>query len=301
VVGALVAGAALAAVPIILWNSQHEWTSILYQIRDRHGDPEISWLRYARFWGAELLLAGPALVVFALISVAAAVRSQPSKELRFFAIWVLPALLVFGLQPLWSDFKPHWAFVIWWPAAILMAREAGLGGDWERAIRVQRIYGLVLGGLVLLACQLPIAGFLSAHFSRGPVEPRMDVTNDLYGWSEFRDWLALQPDAAGLPIVGSRYQTAAQAAFAAGADREWTLVPRDLKARDEWPALDAVDGTGPEWPRLRKPLLYVADNRYTEEPKFPEATCRALGTLEARRLGWVAKTISVWRCESSRP
>jgi multiple sugar transport system permease protein len=35
--GHLMAGASIAAVPILVWNAQHEWGSLLYQVRDRHG------------------------------------------------------------------------------------------------------------------------------------------------------------------------------------------------------------------------------------------------------------------------
>ena len=61
---ALLLGSALAAIPILIWNAGHEWASILYQIRDRHGDLNLSWVRYGRFWLVEILCLGVALFWF---------------------------------------------------------------------------------------------------------------------------------------------------------------------------------------------------------------------------------------------
>ena len=75
-----------------------------------------------------------------------------------------------------------------------------------------------------------------------------------------------------------------------------TLLPRDLKALDEWPDLGVSDGQGPAWPRLLKPVIYVADNRYDAPPEYPGASCTLARTFEKRRWGFPAKTIFLWKC-----
>lgn len=279
-IAAAAIGALLAAVPIVLWNAEHGWASILYQIHDRHGQLDPSFKRYLRFWLIEGAAAGPVTIAFFFWIL----RSwRESKVYAYCAAWAFPGALVFCVQPLFfGDFKPHWAFIAWWPAALALA----YADRFRRAIRMQIAYGLTLGVVALVACHVPLLR---------PSDPKLDPTNDLYGWNELPSWLEAR-HAPRLPIVGARYQTAAQAAFAIGDLSRVTLIPRDLKARDEWPELGVTDGFGPDWPRLTKPVLFVADNRYDAGPDFREARCSKLGRLEAERGGVLAKSIDVWEC-----
>ena len=134
-----------------------------------------------------------------------------------------------------------------------------------------------------------------------PLNPKLDVTNDLYGWSDFPSHLIkLERQGAipgNLPVVGSRYQTASQAAFALGAINRVTLIPRDDKQMAEWPNLAVSDGQGPAWPKLLTSVLFVADNRYDAGPEFPGARCRKLESLKKMRGPFSAREIHVWRCE----
>jgi hypothetical protein len=125
-------------------------------------------------------------------------------------------------------------------------------------------------------------------------DPRWDVTNDLYGWRKLPEFFAAREK---LPLVGSRYQTASQAAFVLGRSWQVTLLPRDQKQLAEWPDLAVSDGQGPSWPRLTKSVYYVADNRYSSQPEFPASRCLAIGGVEERRAGFLAKKIQVWRCD----
>jgi len=299
---AVIAGVIVAAVPAIIWNAQHEWASILYQVRDRHGGAEVSLKRFARFWAAEALLAGPLLLAFGAAVLRGALHSSEEKKVyRYVLMWAVPGALVFCLQPLWSDFKLHWAFVVWWPLALAFGWAFARQDRAARFARAQIIYGFSLGALVLLSCHLPLTGFVNRAFSGRTPDPRWDVTNDLYGWQKLRDFLREHggEDAFRIPVVGSRYQTAAQAAFGLGQAGTATLLPRDLKARDEWPSLGVSDHEGPEWPILKSPVWYVADNRYTEGPSFRNANCVPAGRVEELRWGLPAKWIDVWRCDPS--
>ena len=296
---ALVLGCALASVPIIAWNATHGWASILYQIRDRHEGGSFSLLRYGRFWAVEIVATGPFFIAY-VFDVIWKRRAHPHARVHAFAlVWMLPAAVVFGLQPLWSDFKPHWAFVAWWPVALAMAQSYATDTlSVRRRALIQTCYGLVLGSFVIASCHFPVGGWVMERIRPGSTDPRWDVTNDLYGWGDLRSFLERTgPDLLKLPVIGSRYQTASQALFAIGESGSGTLLPRDLKARDEWPELPVSDGFGPEWPHLKSAVLFVADNRYDAGPEFPGAKCVKLGRLEKSRSGYLAKWIDVWRCE----
>jgi hypothetical protein len=294
-------GALASLMPIIIWNADHEWASLLYQIRERHGDGKISWIRFLRFWLIEVVVAGPVLIGFFFLFLKKLFQvSQPKEEktrIWYFGIWILPAALIFCIQPLFADFKPHWAFVVWWPTAIALAWK--YHSSQSRWILFHRNSGLALGAFVLLSCHLPTGGWIGTQFSKAEFDPRLDVTNDLYGWSDLASYMKSQftPELLQLTLVGSRYQTASQAAFSLHGLLPVTLIPRDIKEREEWPNLEVSEAQGPAWPKLNSSVLYVTDNRYTAGPEFPQAQCQKIGKFEKKRFNLLVKWIEIWRCD----
>lgn len=308
--GWVVFGGLVGALPPLWWNAHHQWASILYQIRDRQEGADFSLIRYLRFWLIEAVAAGPFLLAFTFATLPRALRrgvrgTEDAKELRVLRyawLWAAPAALVFCLQPLWADFKPHWALIVWWPMALALAWCLAVANKARGFAIPQIFYGLGLSALVLLSCHFPAGDYALDAFAGPRADPKLDVTNDLYGWSGLGAFLRSQPGNAELsmPVIGSRYQTAAQAYFSLGPTARVTLLPRDLKARDEWPDLGVSRGQGPRWPELVSPVFFVADNRYDEGPLFPGASCGKIGRLKERRGPLVAKWIDVWRCEPSQ-
>jgi 4-amino-4-deoxy-L-arabinose transferase-like glycosyltransferase len=307
---ALVLGLVAAALPIVIWNASHEWGSILYQIRDRHQGASASSFRYLKFWLVEMILAGPLLIFYFLQIVlrtfsiktwrlalkGPGVGHQHELLIPYVALWTLPAAGVFCVQPLFSDFKLHWAFIVWWPTSIALAWHSQ-SASWKW-IKYQVGYGILMGGVVLISCHIPLGNWLVQYYSKGTFDPRLDVTNDFYGWSHLREYMQSQwgDEIFKLPVVGSRYQTASQAAFSLNQKTEVSLIPRDIKERDEWPNLRVSQSQGPDWPVLNGPVLYVTDNRYQQPPSFPNASCKQMGRFEETRSQLIVKWIDVWRC-----
>jgi hypothetical protein len=285
-------GGALGMIPIVIFNASHEWGSILFQLR-RHEDHEFSLVRYSRFWLVSLVAAGP-LVLAEFFKLLRLKLDRPARYVQLFA---LPPAAVYLIQPLWTDFKVHWAFVVWWPAALLLAAQVAKAKRLSVPVKAQLAYGVGLGCLVILSCYSPLSSrALAAAKGRAP-DPRLDVTNDFYGWAGLRVFLAEHGVGQGMPVVGARYQTAAQAAFALGDANRVSRVPRELNARDEWAMLPATDGYGPAWPKLRAPVVFVADIRYDAPPAFPGAKCERLGRMETFRGDYLAKWVEAWRCD----
>lgn len=301
---ALLIGAFLGVLPTVLWNAAHEWSSILWQIRDRHqGDSTLSWIRYIRYWAIELLSAGLVLVPFTFWVVSRSLYSLKNKNKQtdfvptdlYVTVWILPAALVFCVQPLIADFKPHWSFIVWWPAALLMAKKFESDSSWVK--KIQLLHGWVLGIIVLLSCHVPLGSILASGMRN---DPRLDVTNDLYGWRDlpqFIDSLEGSAILSQFPVIGSRYQTASQAAFTLGGKTHVTMFPTDLKSKDEWPDFKIIEENEFGKLRLKVPVLYVADNRYDASPEIEGASCQRIGKLEKHRWSYPAKWIELWKCE----
>lgn len=289
-------GGLLAAVPILVWNASHEWASILYQIRDRHEGGSFSLARWLRFWLVELFAGGPALIVFSFTVFARACRAQSDRAEKFLAIFAAPVAFVFCLQPLWADFKPHWALIVWWPMALALALAWAKQGS--AFARFQVRYGLALGAIVLICCHVPVIQYALYQAKSDQADPRLDVTNDLYGWRKLGEFLKAQPGNENLstPVLGSRYQTASQAWFSLGAQAKVSMIPVDVKSRDEWPNLEIAKSMGPDWSELTRPVYFVADNRYDAAPEFPRSDCSKVGRVQEDRAGYPAKWIDVWRC-----
>ncbi len=282
---AIIIGSVLAAIPVLIWNSQHEWASLLYQVSERHGG-DVSLLRYGRFWLIQFLLAGPGLFFYAWSLFQ---KKKITRAEKYILVWAIPPALVFGLQPLISDFKPHWAFAAWLPIALGFAVNVGLGKTRVILLKTQLVYGLCVTVFIFIACHIPLGGMLF-HLK----DSRWDVTNDFYGWEVLRTLVK-----ENIPIMGNRYQTAAQAAYAMRDAQRVSMVPRDIKARDEWADFEAkgiVDSNGPDWPRLKKPAYFIADHRYADAPEFRNAHCQSLGRAETRRGSYLAKWIEIWKC-----
>ena len=296
-ISALLFGMMIAAIPILLWNYQHDWGALLYQFRDRHHG-SLSWLRWGRFWLVQFILMGPGLIGFCALLCRDIIfkRTIIDRPIWYLCIWAAPAS-VYLIQPLYSDFKLHWVIVFWWPVMMAMAIYSKNNRYWKW-MKFQVGYGLAMGCIILLSCHIPWLSHALSQWKGAQYDPRWDVTNDFYGWNLLRNWLDTQApeEDRQLPVVGSRYQTASQASFALYPQRKVTLLPRDTKERDEWETIDATDTEGPGWPRVLKPVLFVADNRYSTPPEFQGAQCTLLHSLETRRLGVLAKTVYLWKC-----
>lgn len=296
----LALGAALGGFPFLLWNARHEWVALLYQVRDRHGGwSDASVLRMARFWGVQLLACGAPLVAWTFWLLRSGLAPE-RRTARFAALWIFPPLLLYGLQPLWGESKPHWGFVAFWPALMVWA---GAKGDelWRQARRFQVIQAAVVSVLALLTCYTPLLSRAGEIWSGRVPAPTSDIGNDFWGWQEFAPWLA-ERGRAGLPVLASRYQVAGQAAFALrGTGARVEQVPRDARERADWKDLGVTSTWGPGWPRLVKRALFVADSRYSDTPQFAGARCVSVGRLETTRHWWgrtyPGRWIEGWDCE----
>jgi hypothetical protein len=300
--GWLVVGFVIGMIPAVLWNMDHDWGSFRYQFQERHTGSQFSASRYLRFWLLQWVLAGGAVLVGIRLLPGTVRGLWSSRKLgsyeraqKFCGLFFLPAFLVFCVQPGFSDFKFHWSLVVWLPVflgwGLLQATSADQGRP-SRIANFQTAWGIFLTLLSLVFMQVPVVMI----FTKGK-DPKWDLSNDFVGWDRLVPYLEELSECRDWPLVASRHQVAAQAAYyLEKAQRKIAVIPRDLKQRDEWEDLGVSDTIGPEWPKLLKPVLFLGDNRYGAAPEFREARCEALPGIQVYRLGMLGREIKVWKC-----
>ena len=285
-------GGVFGVLPTLIWNAQNDWVALSYQLSERH-QGEFSWVRALRAWGIQALVATPAIAgAFALT------RRAREKEARFFLAWMAPTALVFLLQPLLGEFKPHWLLMAWIFPVLWISWRASRENHLSTLARAHVAHGILIFALFTSAFQYP---WITSVFKNSRGEERaalLDVSNDLRGWSELRQHVeSFSAEDRAMPWVGARYQTASQAAFALGDASKVTLMPQHIRDRKEWPDLGVGEPVpGSVWPRLLKPVFFVADLRYSTPPGFLNALCDSLPALETRVYGIFSKRIMIWKC-----
>jgi len=299
-IAAILIGGLIGIIPTLIWNAQNDWGSILYQIRDRHHGSEFNLSRYFRFWLITLVGAGPALFTF-FFQIIGRLRSkspQMKTLARFTFIWIVPAAIVFCVQPAFSDFKPHWVLIVFIPVLFEFAFHADQ--RWiNKLFKLHVAYGYTIIVMVFLSFQVPIISWTTALITGKQLDSRLDITNDVYGWDGIAEYVAQVGGARllELPMAGSRYQTAAQARFVWPHPENVSRIPRTKKEFKEWPTLASVSEQGPDWPMLNSEMLFVADTRYHQPPEFRNSSCVLLGRKKTFRFSVESRWVEVYHCK----
>ncbi len=196
----------LVFLPNIIWNARHDWISYAFQIAHGGGDGEFKLTNMLEAVGGQLALAGPVLMLLLPAAAWTVWRAAPQHDGdRFLVFTSLPVFLFFGVTGSFGKILPHWPFVGWWAGALLLGvvLDRGLRAPvslrWRRAWKAAVVTsgaGVVLVYTVLLFPVIPriyqAAFNLSQHLSRRidrlpampPYDPKIDISNDLYGWEE---------------------------------------------------------------------------------------------------------------------
>lgn len=170
--------AALGTVPILYWNSQHDWMSFKFQLDSRlAGNTRSLAHNLGEFIGGQLGTIGltlwPVLWFAALRNAWTAYKRNDEK--RFFLAWLtLPALLFFSYTGLRSKIEANWPQIAYLSTMLLAAEwlcEANKGR--------KRIYW-VIGPSAALA----IIAVIQVLTLALPLPPNADISLRLHGWRQ---------------------------------------------------------------------------------------------------------------------
>lgn len=172
-----VAVAALIVSPVFVWNMQHDWVSISYQLQ--HGSPDKSWelKRFLISQSGQLAGYGPAVYLGGLVALFVGLRRWKEATHRFVIVLVLPTLLLFFWNSGYEVTLPHWTVLSW---VLLTPLTAKWLFDTRNRLGVRIFSSLSAVYAVLLVLVLhselfhPWIPFQSGKYPFG----------DLYGWRQ---------------------------------------------------------------------------------------------------------------------
>lgn len=259
-VAALVA--ALVFLPVIVWNSQHGWISIVHQLRHGLSAPRGSrlaaaWRHEGDFLGGQAGLASPILFVMLAIATARSLSRRASSAAFMLAVVTVVTFGFFLYSATRQRVEPNWPSPAYIPAIVLLAitRWSPRGERWFR------------GGVLLAALASAII-YVHALVPILPLAPSRDPVARAFGWSDVARAAdtsaraATAASGAATWLGGDRYQEAAELALYVESHPTTFAVNLSGRANqyDLWPRF-------PDRARAGDNLLLVLDD--SDRPPGP--------------------------------
>jgi len=268
-IGGLIA--VLVAVPVVVWNAEHDWASFGKQFgRVGHSGTLSGPVYFVEFVGTLLALASPIIAALAILGLIQVVRSafryRRSNDILLAAA-VLPMLIYFTVHALHDRVQGNWPAPLYPPLAICaaLAIQAIIPERRRTAIFASALaLGFLVTGVIYADALHPIAA--AARMK--------DPTEQMHGWAPLGDALEKKRVETGAGwIATSSYATTGQLAFALRGRSEVAQLDQRIRYEFLPPLPSAV---------LQTPALYVELDRRVDlsllKSKFRNVT--AIGTLQ---------------------
>jgi 4-amino-4-deoxy-L-arabinose transferase-like glycosyltransferase len=192
--------AALAFVPVVLWNATHGWASF-----SKQGGRSFAWhpvqaLRYiAELLGGQAGLATPLVFILCLAAIGVCAKrvwqTRPAAE-GLVAALTLPPIILFLQHALGDRVQANWPAILY-PAAVIGV--ATLSVRWQRLVTPAALFGGILTSIVY------IQGVWHPVSFGGKADP----TARLQGWYDFSEQIDEIATSHGATFVGAdNYGTA---------------------------------------------------------------------------------------------
>ncbi len=243
-------------LPNLVWNASHGWATFAFQFGRIAGNHLT--LRFLfEFLGAQLVLASPFLFVLAALSLAFRARDRDGANFLLAAL-VFPSALYFLIHSLHDRIQGNWPSFLF-PALSIAATQAWMetawsgwaGGLW----RVARLLAVPVAAILLIAVYVQ-ALFGVVPFGRGdPLARLLAVGFDAVG----QNVVALERTTGAAAIVTTDYESTAWLSFYLSGH------PPVIQANEEF---RYPDGLVPAPEMLRRPLLYVVEQRLDKHAMF---------------------------------
>jgi 4-amino-4-deoxy-L-arabinose transferase-like glycosyltransferase len=267
--------ALLLALPVVVWNAQHDWASFAKQFgRVGHGQ-QLTGAYLAEVVGGSLGLMSPVIAVLAvagLVKVVRAATTTRDQSSALLAAGMLPFLAYLVLHSLHDRVQANWMAPLYPSFAVCAA--VALGG-----VKTPLTHGQPLGrlGRLAVAVGFALSGLLYWHAGQPFVQlpGQRDPTSQTRGWSGLAaeiDRLRVLKGACW--VATSSYATAGQLAY----HLKDKAPVAQLTERIRYIHLPAIDPA-----TLACPALYVEPIGAALRPCWKSASARWPGENVTRR------------------
>jgi hypothetical protein len=250
----------VVVLPMIRYEAALHFPMFKHRVVDTQVGAGLAFQNFAKLLGGQLLYLSPVIAVVTVIVAHDLFRRRKDdavSRLLFcsFAIPILPLIVLCVWSPV---AEPHWIAP---PLLALPIHAARRGTDLLLSPRFVKI-GAAVGALMTLAVHGWVLIPSSASLLPRSVDPRNDISNELYGWPQAIEAVKEQmrqaatpfdPEGRDVVVVGPHWTICAQLHAALPGIRVGctTTIPDDFdrwSPRDVWRQADVV--------------LFVADTRY---------------------------------------
>ncbi|MFH1784683.1 MAG: glycosyltransferase family 39 protein [bacterium] len=237
----------IAFSPVVVWNLQNQMESFGFQFESRHHGG-FSLIRFLVFVGGQLVYFTPLAFIGFYNMLKGGLRNK-DWNIRYLFYTSFPVVLLFAMVSFFSpSFKPHWPAFGYIGSFIAAAVGIKASRKMKKTFIINIfIYSALLAILIVHSFYLIL-----------PIDPKQDITNDLYGWKELGEEIkALQQESSRETfLLAERYQTGAPLSFAS-LEEVWVLHPTRKTGYQFWQREEAVAG---------KDALYFTHSRYFTPP-----------------------------------
>lgn len=202
----------LCFLPVVLWNSAHDWVSFTFQFRNGLNSQSYSLGHVAEYLAGQMLITSPvAWVLGVYVALLAAVRKD--RPMLLLACMSLPVIAFFGVSSLKKVAGANWPAFAYFTLSVLVAQHC-LGSATTRMRRVwwslAVAFGLALSMMLTLHARFHVIPLERIS----PAAATADATNGFYGWRELADALKRYPEHRY--VVTPSHQLSAEVMYYSG-------------------------------------------------------------------------------------
>jgi dolichol-phosphate mannosyltransferase len=289
--------ALLVALPVIVWNYQHQWASLTLHFVERTAAVSLTTTMHS---GLQVLIGQltafqplifPGLMAALVVAIR---RSGRDDRYRFLALTSWPVLLFFFITMVRvRDSESHWTMVGYMPVAL--AAGGWLDEVMDHLPRSARVYLRSSFGLSVVVA-LVVWGYALTHFLPGFVpasayDANRDFFNEQVGWDQVKAEVAEDAAVLGQDTVVASTQYALCAHILSELDDQPRVYCPSV-SRTEFDFLGRHD------PPAQAPVVYINNDHYGDDPSLllPGRHCRSLKTISIERAGRVLQHYRLYTC-----
>jgi 4-amino-4-deoxy-L-arabinose transferase-like glycosyltransferase len=285
--------AAAIALPMVLWNAQHEWMSFAKQFGRVGAGQKFTAVYFGELVGAYIGLASPIIAILGLVGLVQVVRTAwrtKDQSNALLASSILPLLAYFLVHALHDRVQPNWVAPLYASLAVCAALAL------TRIESADGAFGWLGKGAVALGLAMSTLLYLHA------VSPLVQSPTLRDPSAQTRGWRALAEDVERMRVASgacwiatSSYATTGQLAYALK-DRAPVVQLTERVRYMHLPPLDAAA-------LLKCPALYVELERRSSQPLLEERfrSVTLLKTVVRSDRGTVLASYPVYRLVNPIP